>query len=57
MKVGPVINRSSLEKIHDFVQIGQDEGARLLAGGHIVSENGLDGGNSLCANNLYGCDA
>ncbi|MFJ8064027.1 aldehyde dehydrogenase family protein [Psychrobacillus sp. NPDC096426] len=45
VKVGPVINRSALEKIHDFVQIGQREGARLLAGGHIVSEIGLDGGN------------
>lgn len=45
VKVGPVINRSSLERIHDFVQIGQEEGARLLVGGHIVTDNGLDGGN------------
>lgn len=45
VKVGPVINRSSLERIHDFVQIGQDEGARLLVGGHIATDNGLDGGN------------
>ena len=45
VKVGPVINRSSLERIHDFVQIGQEEGARLLSGGHIVSDNGLEGGN------------
>lgn len=45
VKVGPVINRSSLERIHEYVQIGQEEGARLLVGGHIVSDNGLDGGN------------
>lgn len=45
VKVGPVINRSSLERIHDFVQIGQKEGAHLLVGGHIATDNGLDGGN------------
>jgi acyl-CoA reductase-like NAD-dependent aldehyde dehydrogenase len=32
--VGPVINRRALEKIDSYVQIGQQEGARLLVGGH-----------------------
>ncbi|KAA0965071.1 aldehyde dehydrogenase family protein [Sporosarcina sp. ANT_H38] len=45
VKVGPVINRSSLEKIHEYVKIGQQEGAKLLAGGSIVTDNGLERGN------------
>lgn len=45
VKVGPVINRSSLERIDKFVKLGQDEGAKLLAGGHIVTADGLDSGN------------
>ncbi|GIN19556.1 MAG TPA: aldehyde dehydrogenase [Bacillus bacterium] len=43
--VGPVINRSALEKIHEYVKIGKEEGAKLLAGGDIATENGLDKGN------------
>ncbi|MFJ8259179.1 aldehyde dehydrogenase family protein [Peribacillus asahii] len=45
VKVGPVINRSALKQIDEYVQIGKDEGAKLLAGGYIVTENGLDRGN------------
>jgi acyl-CoA reductase-like NAD-dependent aldehyde dehydrogenase len=42
--VGPVINRSALEKIHSYTEIGQGEGAKLLTGGEIATENGLDRG-------------
>ena len=42
--VGPVINRSALEKIHSYTQIGKDEGATLLTGGEVATENGLDRG-------------
>jgi acyl-CoA reductase-like NAD-dependent aldehyde dehydrogenase len=42
--VGPVINRSALEKIHSYTGIGRDEGAKLLAGGEIATGNGLDQG-------------
>jgi alpha-ketoglutaric semialdehyde dehydrogenase len=42
--VGPVINRSALEKIHSYTQIGRDEGATLLTGGEIATGNGLDKG-------------
>ncbi len=35
--VGPVINRAALERIHNYVQLGQKEGARLLIGGNIAS--------------------
>ncbi len=42
--VGPVINRRALEKIHSYTEIGKDEGAKLLTGGEIATENGLDRG-------------
>jgi aldehyde dehydrogenase (NAD+) len=42
--VGPVINRRALDHIHEYVQIGQQEGARLLTGGRIAEGDGLDGG-------------
>jgi alpha-ketoglutaric semialdehyde dehydrogenase len=42
--VGPVINRAALDKIHSYTEIGKDEGAKLLTGGEIATENGLDEG-------------
>jgi alpha-ketoglutaric semialdehyde dehydrogenase len=42
--VGPVINASALEKIHSYTEIGKDEGATLLTGGEVATENGLDKG-------------
>jgi aldehyde dehydrogenase (NAD+) len=42
--VGPVINAAALEKIHSYTEIGKDEGAELLTGGEVVSDNGLDAG-------------
>jgi len=42
--VGPVINRAALDKIHSYTEIGKDEGAKLLTGGEIATENGLDKG-------------
>ncbi|GHH99336.1 aldehyde dehydrogenase family protein [Neobacillus kokaensis] len=45
VKVGPVINRSSLERIDEYVKIGQEEGAKLLTGGKIATEDGLSSGN------------
>jgi acyl-CoA reductase-like NAD-dependent aldehyde dehydrogenase len=42
--VGPVINRTALEKIHSYTGIGRDEGAKLLTGGEIATGNGLDRG-------------
>jgi aldehyde dehydrogenase (NAD+) len=38
--VGPVINRAALERIHSYVQIGQKEGARVLAGASVADVNG-----------------
>ena len=38
--VGPVINKSALERIHRYVQIGQQEGARALVGASVADVNG-----------------
>jgi alpha-ketoglutaric semialdehyde dehydrogenase len=43
--IGPVINKAAIEKIHSYTQIGVDEGAELLTGGEVATENGLDRGN------------
>ncbi|MBI1855769.1 MAG: aldehyde dehydrogenase family protein, partial [Chloroflexi bacterium] len=37
VEVGPVINKTALDRIHNYVQIGMKEGARLLVGGSIAS--------------------
>jgi acyl-CoA reductase-like NAD-dependent aldehyde dehydrogenase len=42
--VGPVINRSALEKIDLYTQVGRDEGAKLLTGGEIANGEGLGKG-------------
>jgi aldehyde dehydrogenase (NAD+) len=42
--VGPVINERALEKIHSYTEIGKDEGARLLTGGEVATEDGLGRG-------------
>jgi acyl-CoA reductase-like NAD-dependent aldehyde dehydrogenase len=42
--VGPVINKRALEKIHSYTEIGKDEGAKLLTGGEVAADNGLDKG-------------
>ena len=34
VQMGPVINRPQLEKIESYVKVAQDEGAKLLTGGH-----------------------
>lgn len=36
--VGPLINRNQLDRVHDFVKAGQQEGARLLTGGYPLTE-------------------
>ncbi|EMI11210.1 aldehyde dehydrogenase family protein [Anoxybacillus gonensis] len=44
IKVGPVINQDALQKIHDYVQIGRNEGATLLAGGYMLQDEPYKGG-------------
>ncbi len=40
VEVGPVINRTALDRIHNYVQIGQKEGARALVGAAVADING-----------------
>ncbi len=40
VQVGPVINRAAIERIDRYVQIGQQEGARVLAGASVADING-----------------
>src|SRR5438309_312404 len=42
--VGPVVSGSQLDRIHQYVQIGQREGARLLVGGARAQEGPLGRG-------------
>lgn len=44
IKVGPVINERAIKKIHQYVEIGQEEGAKLLAGGSILEDKHLGNG-------------
>ncbi|WP_342567493.1 aldehyde dehydrogenase family protein [Psychrobacillus sp. FSL K6-4046] len=45
VKVGPVINKDALEKIHSYIQIGKEEGANLVVGGNILQDGDLAKGN------------
>jgi aldehyde dehydrogenase (NAD+) len=42
--VGPVINETQLQRIHEYTEIGKAEGARIFCGGEIASGNGASGG-------------
>ncbi|TQS70603.1 aldehyde dehydrogenase family protein [Ornithinibacillus gellani] len=37
-KVGPIINDAGIEKIKKYIEIGKDEGAKLLAGGNQMTD-------------------
>ncbi len=43
-EIGPVINRSQLERIHGYVGVGRAEGARVLTGGRILDDNAFANG-------------
>lgn len=45
IKVGPIINDRGLAKIEEYIQIGKKEGAKLLAGGHALTEGAKQNGN------------
>ena len=40
VQIGPVINKVALNRIHNYVQIGQKEGARALVGASVADVNG-----------------
>jgi acyl-CoA reductase-like NAD-dependent aldehyde dehydrogenase len=39
--VGPIINETQLRRIHEYTEIGVQEGARLLAGGEVAQDGEL----------------
>lgn len=43
-RVGPIINKAGLEKIKNYIEIGKEEGAKLLAGGYELTEGELKNG-------------
>ncbi|MFC5465271.1 aldehyde dehydrogenase family protein [Lederbergia graminis] len=45
VKVGPIINNTSLEKIKGYIEIGVQEGAQLLTGGSVLDEGEYASGN------------
>ena len=44
VEMGPVINEGQRKIIHDYVRVGQGEGARLLCGGDVYEEGECAGG-------------
>lgn len=38
VKIGPIINQAGIDKIKKYIEIGKDEGAKLLAGGYQLTE-------------------
>src|SRR5699024_9419546 len=45
VKVGPIINEAGIEKINYYMEIGKEEGAKLLVGGHVLEDSHLANGN------------
>jgi alpha-ketoglutaric semialdehyde dehydrogenase len=45
VKIGPVINEKALDKISSYVEIGKEEGAKLLVGGNVLTEGDLANGH------------
>jgi len=43
-EMGPIINEAQLNKIHQYVEIGKQEGAKLLIGGHRLTGGEYDKG-------------
>jgi aldehyde dehydrogenase (NAD+) len=42
--VGPLVNEDSRDKVEKYVRIGQDGGAKLVTGGRIPTDKGLEKG-------------
>jgi len=44
-KVGPIINQAGIGKINSYIEIGKNEGAMLLAGGHELTNTDYKNGH------------
>jgi acyl-CoA reductase-like NAD-dependent aldehyde dehydrogenase len=52
--LGPVLNRSQFETIDRYVHVGQEEGAKLLTGGHRLTGGGYPEGGYYYAPTVFG---
>jgi betaine-aldehyde dehydrogenase len=43
-EMGPLVSGAHMEKVLSYIEIGKQEGARLLCGGHRMTKDGLDKG-------------
>ncbi|MBK5501393.1 aldehyde dehydrogenase family protein [Peribacillus sp. TH14] len=43
-EMGPLVSKQHLEKVLSYIEIGKQEGARLVCGGNRITENGFDKG-------------
>lgn len=53
-KMGAQINQRQLDKILEYVKIGQEEGAKLITGGYQLQEKGLENGVFMAPTILAG---
>ncbi|QKY71523.1 aldehyde dehydrogenase family protein [Lentibacillus sp. CBA3610] len=56
-KVGPIINEAGLEKIRKYIQIGKEEGAKLVAGGYVLDEGNYAKGHYFAPTLFTDCTA
>ena len=47
VELAPVINEKQKERVLEYIEVGQKEGAKLLTGGEELTGNGYDKGNFL----------
>ena len=46
-RMGPLVSREHLAKVESYIELAQDEGAKLLTGGHRLTDGDLAKGNYL----------
>ncbi len=57
VQMGPLINEGQLQTVEEYVRIGQEEGAKLLCGGHRFTGGEFDAG-AFYAPTIFGdCDS
>jgi alpha-ketoglutaric semialdehyde dehydrogenase len=55
-QMGPLINASQLRTVEEYVEIGKNEGAKLMTGGHRLTGGVYDGGYFHAATIFGECD-
>lgn len=43
-EMGPLVSKEHMEKVLHYIEIGKQEGAKLVCGGRQITENGMDAG-------------